>query len=69
VSLNSISHSAETLVLEKAVEVIGDRQTALRWMESPVRALGFATPASMLGTETGANTVLAVLSQLDHGIF
>jgi uncharacterized protein (DUF2384 family) len=59
---------AESLVLEKAIEVIGDRHDAMRWMGTPVRALGYATPVSMLATANGMNAVLAVLSQLEHGV-
>jgi uncharacterized protein (DUF2384 family) len=31
-------------VVERAVEVIGDREEAMRWLGTPVRALGYATP-------------------------
>ncbi len=59
---------AEDSVLSRAVEVIGDAGEAMRWMGTPVRALGYATPVSLLGTEEGASSVLAVLSKLEHGV-
>jgi len=59
---------AEDSVLNKAIEVIGDGSEAMRWMGTPVRALGYATPVSLLSTEDGVNSVLAVLSRLEHGV-
>ena len=59
---------AEDSALNKASEVIGDGSEAMRWMGTPVRALGYATPVSLLGTEDGVNSVLAVLSRLGHGV-
>jgi len=59
---------AEDTVLNKAIEVIGDGSKAMRWMGTPVRALGYATPVSLLGTEDGMNSVLTVLSRLERGV-
>jgi Protein of unknown function (DUF2384) len=58
----------ENTVLKTAVDVIGDRAEAMRWMGTPVRALGYATPVSLLATKEGADAVLAVLSRLEHGV-
>ncbi len=55
-------------VMRRALEVIGDREQALRWMGTPVRALGYATPISMLSTVPGEQAVLTVLGRLEHGI-
>lgn len=55
-------------ILDRAVEVIGDKNDAMRWMGTPVRALEYATPVSLLGTEKGRETVLAVLGRLEHGV-
>ncbi len=55
-------------VMQRALEVIGDREQALRWMGTPVRALGYATPISMLSTVPGEQEVLTVLGRLEHGI-
>jgi putative toxin-antitoxin system antitoxin component (TIGR02293 family) len=58
----------ETLVIKRAVEVIGDKQEAMRWMGTPVRALGYGTPISLLHSKPGMRSVLAVLDQLEHGV-
>ena len=44
------SDSSEIAVLNRAVEAIGDKNDAFRWMGTPVRALDFATPVWLLGT-------------------
>jgi hypothetical protein len=56
------------VVLERAIQVIGDRDEALRWMGTPVRALNYATPISLLGNSSGQERVLTVLTQLEHGV-
>src|SRR5260370_14903414 len=53
-------------VLERAMEVIGNQEEALRWLGTPVRALNCATPISLLRDVHGQNAVLAVLSRLVH---
>jgi putative toxin-antitoxin system antitoxin component (TIGR02293 family) len=55
-------------IVAAAIKVIGNREEALRWMGTPVRALGFSTPVSLLATPEGEARVLAVLSQLEHGV-
>ncbi len=37
-------------VLDRAVEVIAARGEAMRWMGTPVRAIDYATPVSLLAT-------------------
>ena len=54
-------------VIERAVEVIGDREKTYRWLGTPVRAIAYATPISLLATAEGRHQVLAVLSRLEHG--
>lgn len=56
-------------IIERAVEVVGDRVEAMRWLGTPVRALGFATPISVLATREGALRVMDVLGQMEHGIW
>jgi putative toxin-antitoxin system antitoxin component (TIGR02293 family) len=56
-------------VLDRATEVIGDREQALRWLGTPVRALNFATPVSQLATPQGKEAVETVLTRLEHGVF
>jgi uncharacterized protein (DUF2384 family) len=55
--------------IARAIEVLGSRAEALRWLSSPVRALDSATPFSMLGTPEGVERVNNVLGQIEHGVF
>jgi hypothetical protein len=55
-------------VIERAVEVIGDRPQAMRWLGTPVRALNYATPISRLHGPQGHADVLRILMQLEHGV-
>jgi hypothetical protein len=57
----------EATVINRAVDVIGDREEALRWLGTPVRALGYATPISKLKDEVGAKEVMSVLAALEQG--
>lgn len=58
----------EAGVIARATEVIGDKQEALRWMGTPIRALDYATPISLLNDKEGRNAVLAVLTRIEHGV-
>ncbi len=55
-------------ILRRAVEVIGDEAEAMRWMGTPIRALDYATPISLLHTSQGYEAVLTVLGRLEHGV-
>lgn len=55
-------------VVERSIEVIGDREEAMRWLGTPVRALDYATPISRLHDPKSKEQVLAVLTQLEHGV-
>jgi putative toxin-antitoxin system antitoxin component (TIGR02293 family) len=56
-------------IIERVTEVIGDQQEAMRWLGTPLRGLGFATPISLLGTEEGSLRVADILGQMEHGIW
>jgi putative toxin-antitoxin system antitoxin component (TIGR02293 family) len=56
------------VILKRATEVIGTREKAMRWLGTPVRALDYATPISLISSDTGAEWVLATLTNLEHGI-
>lgn len=56
-------------VIDRATEVIGNREDAMRWLGTPVRGLDFATPISLLTTEEGAERVNDILGQMEHGIW
>ena len=55
-------------VLQRAIEVIGDREEALRWLGTPMRALGYLTPISLSATERGREAVFVLLGRLEHGV-
>ena len=55
-------------VYERACEVFGDETEAARWLGTPVRALAYATPVSLLASNAGAREVLTVLDRLEHGV-
>jgi len=55
-------------VLRRATEVIGNKQEAMRWLGTPVRALNYATPTSLMGKPSGIKTVWEALGRLEHGI-
>jgi putative toxin-antitoxin system antitoxin component (TIGR02293 family) len=56
-------------IIETIVEVMGDREQAMRWLGTPVRALDFATPISMMATPSGKKRVLDVVGQMEHGVW
>jgi hypothetical protein len=55
-------------VIRRVIAVIGDEPEAMRWLGTPVRALDYATPISLLHDLSGRNAVLAVLGRIEHGI-
>jgi putative toxin-antitoxin system antitoxin component (TIGR02293 family) len=59
---------AETEVMRRATEVLGDEPSAMRWLGTPVRALDYATPISLLHDAKGREAVLSVLGRLEHGV-
>jgi putative toxin-antitoxin system antitoxin component (TIGR02293 family) len=59
---------AQAAVIRRTVEVIGDRSDAMRWLGTPVRALNYATPISLLHDAQGRDAVLSVLGRLEHGV-
>lgn len=65
----TLSDSAINPIVERATEVIGNRQEAMRWLGAPVRGLDFATPISLLATEEGQMRVSDILGQMEHGIW
>ncbi|MGD0362828.1 MAG: MbcA/ParS/Xre antitoxin family protein [Bryobacteraceae bacterium] len=56
-------------IIERIVEGIGNREQPMRWLGTPVRALDFATPISMLGATEGVEKVMDVLGQMEHGVW
>jgi hypothetical protein len=62
------AYDNESQVMDRAVEVIGDANDAMRWMGTPVRALDYSTPVSLFGTRKGRRAVIDVLGRLEHGV-
>jgi hypothetical protein len=56
-------------LIVRAIEVLGSRDEAMRWLGTPVRALNLATPISILGSKEGVERVNDVLGQMEHGIW
>jgi putative toxin-antitoxin system antitoxin component (TIGR02293 family) len=54
-------------VARLAEEAFGGRGPATRWLKTPNRALGDATPLSLLDTEPGAAEVRRILAAISHG--
>ncbi|REJ86758.1 MAG: DUF2384 domain-containing protein [Planctomycetota bacterium] len=54
----------------KAVHLFGgDAGRARRWLQTPQRALGRATPLEMASTEVGAREVENLIGRIEHGVF
>ena len=57
----------ETLL--RATEVFGSEAKAKGWLKMPCSALGGLIPEQIMKTPEGAESVLAVLTRIEHGIF
>lgn len=56
-------------VTARGIEVFGTREKALRWLRTPVRALGGQTPMSLLKSPEGLARVQDALGQVEHGVW
>lgn len=56
-------------VVAHAIRVLGSAEKAAHWMETPNRALGQATPLSLLDTEIGVRQVESVLGRIEFGVY
>lgn len=56
-------------VIARAVEVLGTSEKALRWLNTPIRSLGNATPTSLLTSPQGTARVEDALGQIEHGVW
>lgn len=56
-------------VQQRAETVFESRQIALKWLESPVRALGGAVPSELLRTPEGCRRVYQLLAKIEAGEF
>ena len=67
--LETVEMDSIDAVIDRVVDVIGDRDEALRWMGTPVQSLGYATPISVMATSNGKRLVLALLDRLRYGVW
>jgi len=56
-------------LIDQAIDVLGSRDEAYRWLGTPIRALNFATPISLIGTADGLTRVTDLLGQIEHGVW
>jgi putative toxin-antitoxin system antitoxin component (TIGR02293 family) len=54
---------------DKALEVFEDEQAAEKWLKTPARGLGEASPLMYAKTELGAQEVERLLIRIEHGVF
>ena len=54
-------------IFDLAVDLIGDRSKATRWLRTPHRYLGDKTPLAMLETEIGTESVEQSLHTIAYG--
>ena len=63
------SVDALVAVTARAIEVLGTREKALRWLQAPVRSLQDQTPLSLLNTAEGLALVEDALGRIEHGVW
>ena len=56
-------------VYANAVEMIGDEEKAVRWLQTPNRALGGERPLDQLDTDVSAREVEDVLGRIAYGVY
>lgn len=65
-SFENIEDVVEVVV--RGIEVLESKDDFIHWLKSPIRALGYKTPLSMLETKEGIQLVLDVLGRIEYGI-
>lgn len=53
----------------RAEKVLGEREAALDWLNTPNRALGGERPLELLDTEFGAKRVHDTLGRIEYGVY
>ena len=56
-------------VATRGVEVFGDKDKFINWMNHPCKPLANKTPLSLLNSRFGMEMVLDELGRIEHGIF
>lgn len=57
------------IVFEKAFEVLGDNDSVEKWLTSPVPALNYAIPITLIDTDDGFKQVMNTLLSIEHGVY
>lgn len=55
-------------IAARATEVLGDTETAARWLHRSNRALGGDPPLHLVRTDLGSRQVEQVLGRIEHGV-
>lgn len=57
-------------IFDKTVDLFeGDKNAAMRWLQTPARALGHTTPLEFSSMEIGAREVENLIGRLEQGVF
>ncbi len=62
-------NSPPTRIMERVVEVFGDRDVAMAWMNTPNRAMEGCTPLLLIENDPGIEMVERILGRIEHGLF
>jgi len=56
-------------LLSRAIEVLGNKERALRWLKAPRSYFGGRPPLDYVDTELGSQEVFNLLGRIEHGVF
>jgi putative toxin-antitoxin system antitoxin component (TIGR02293 family) len=54
---------------EKAKEIFGSQENAVKWLKSPNSVLGGITPVEAMSSRFGAEEVMDILGRIEYGVF
>lgn len=54
--------------IAKAEDVLGDAGAAAKWFQREIRSLGGVTPASMMDSDSGFESVIKTLQRIEFGV-
>lgn len=56
-------------IRDRAIEVLGDYDKALRWMEMQIKGLDYHTPIELALTKEGTQLVMDALGRIESGVW
>lgn len=56
-------------VTELAIHVLGTRELAQAWLNTPALALDGQRPVNLLGNETATQSVMDLLIRIEYGVY